>query len=186
MEAPRWRLINAHYLKIKTFPDGTPCEWEYKEADRTTGRQARKLFAVPALLNPLDQADCNYPGELIVAHAVEGVRNLRPDYIFEGDPTPEMEPLNEEAEAISDSMKHKWAHPIDSLPANGGMSPQEQLFMQNMMTEFAKQIGASMPAANTSVPSDEVTELKERLARLEALLAAGGAAKSIETPTLRR
>lgn len=183
MEAPRWRLVNAHYLSIDEFPDGTKVEWEHKETARETGRTVRKLFKVPALLDPKDPSDCNYPGEVIVAHAVEGCHNLRQDYIFAGEPTPEMEPLNAEAQAISDSLQSKWQHPIDTLPVNGGMSSAEQAFMQNMMTEFAKQIGAALPQANTTVADSEKEELKERLARLEALIAAQNKAPE---PTSRR
>jgi hypothetical protein len=44
--------------------------------------------------------------------------------------------------------------------------------MEKMMEGFAKQVGASLPTANAAVPSGEVVELKERLAKLEAMLAA--------------
>src|SRR5580704_3501087 len=113
-EAPRWRLTNPHYLKVFALPDGTRCEWEHKETSRETGRSVRKLYPVPILLNPSDPADCNYPGEIIVAH--EGDHNLTQDIIFEGPPTQEMEPLNDAAQAISDSMRDRWLHPIDTLP----------------------------------------------------------------------
>ena len=172
MEAPRWSLRNAHYIKVQELPDGTRVEWEHKETARETGRTVRKLFAVPMLLDPKEPADCNYPGEVIVAHAVEGCHNLRADYIFLGEPTPEMEPLNDEARAISDSLQKKWQHPIDTLPVNGGMSSQEMVFMQNMMTEFVKQVGAALPQGNASVPDPEKEEMKERLAKLEAFIAA--------------
>lgn len=176
-EAPRWRLINAHYLKVAELPDGTRVEWEHKEISRETDRAARKLYAVPILLNPNDPADCNYPGELIVAHAIDGASNLRQDIVFIGDPTPEMEPLNDAAQAITDALRPKWEHPIDTLPVNGGMNSQEMAFMQSMMTEFAKQIGAVLPTANAPVPNEDVGELKERLAKLEALIAAQNTSK---------
>lgn len=170
-EAPRWRLINAHYLKVAELPDGTKVEWEHRETSRESGRTVRKLFQVPILLDPRDGADCNYPGEIIVAHAVEGAHNLRQDIIFVGEPTPEMEPLNEAAQAINDSLQAKWTHPIDTLPTNGGMNPGERAFMEGMMSEFAKEIGKALPKANLAVPDNEVGELKDRLAKLEALLA---------------
>jgi len=183
--APRWRLVNPHYLKVIEFPDGTKVEWEHKETSRENGRTLRKLYPVPALLDPRDPSDCNYPGELIVAHAVEGARNELKDIIFQGEPTPEMEPLNDEAEAISKSLQTKWAHPIDTLPVNGGMNDAERVFMQNMMTEFAKQIGTALPQANLAVPNAEVDQLKERLAKLEALLAAQAKSASSEVPGRR-
>lgn len=171
MECPRWRLNSAHYLNVPTLPDGTRVEWEHKETARETGRTVRKLFLVPILLNPNDPADCNHPGELIVCHDVDGARMTRGDYIFLGDPTPEMEPLNDEAEAITAALRSKWDHPIDSLPANGGMTPAEQVFMQNMMAEFAKQVGAAVQQPNTTVSRESYDELKDRLAKLEALIA---------------
>jgi hypothetical protein len=169
-EAPRWRLITGHYLQVPELPDGTKVEWEHKETNRANGRSVRKLYEVPILLDPNDPADHNYPGEIIVAHAGEGLRNDRNDYIFVGDPTPDMEALNDAAEEISLSLKEKWAHPINSLPANGGMNEAESAFMAKMMEAFAKV--TTPPQVNTAVESKEMAELKERLAKLEALLAA--------------
>jgi hypothetical protein len=125
------------------------------------------------LLDPRDPADFNHPGEIIVAvDAGANGRNDPRDYIFDGKPTPEMEPLNEAAQAITDAARSKWDHPINSLPINGSMSTQEQAFMQNMMTEFAKTIGAALPQGNTIIANDETAELKERIAKLEALILA--------------
>src|SRR6266705_1767114 len=104
----RWRLRTGHYLNVP----GT--EWEYKETDRTTGKTGRKVFAVPMLLDPNDPADHNYPGEIIVASAED--RAFPRDIIFLGDPTPDMEPIDDEAEAISEALASKWVHPIESLP----------------------------------------------------------------------
>lgn len=170
-EAPRWRLTNPHYLKVFELPDGTRCEWEHKETARETGRTVRKLFPVPILLNPSDPNDQNYreTGECIVANEVEGASNLQRDIIFEGKPTPEMEPLNDAAQAISDSMRAKWDHPIDSLPVNGGMTPQESVFMQQMMEAFAR--AAPPPAQPTAITQAQFDELKGQIATLQAALA---------------
>ncbi len=167
-EAPRWRLTNPHYLKVFELPDGTRCEWEHKETARETGRTVRKLYAVPILLNPSDSADCNYPGEIIVAHA--GESNLRQDIIFEGPPTQEMEPLNEAAQALSDSMRDKWLHPIDTLPANGGMNAAESAFMAKMMAAFERIAPPS--ATPTAINQAQFDELKAQVAALQAALAA--------------
>lgn len=165
-EAPRWSLRNAHYINVEQLLDGTKIEWEHKETARESGRTVRKLFAVPMLLDPKEPADCNYPGEVIVAQRVDGIRNQPRDYVFSGEPTPEMEPLNDEAQAISDSLQPKWQHPIDTLPANGGMNEREMAFFENLMKNF----GAAAQAQ--PVPTNEVVELRERLAKLEAVLAA--------------
>lgn len=164
-EAPRWRLTNPHYLNVFELPDGTRCEWEHKETARETGRTVRKLYKVPILLNPNDAADCNYPGEIIVAHQVEGVSNLHQDILFEGQPTPEMEPLNEAAQAITDGLRHKWDHPIESLPSNGGMTGAESAFMAKMMEVFER---VSPPAANQSVSQEQYDALLARVAAMES------------------
>lgn len=163
MEAPRWRLTNPHYLNVRELPDGTRIEWEHKETARETGRTVRKLYAVPMYLDPKDPTVFNHPGEIIVAHAVEGARNDPRDYIFESPPTQEMEPLNEAAEAITDSLRDRWANPVDSLPANGGMNEAEAAFMQRMSAMFEK---IAPPAPATS----ELAELKAKIAALEALI----------------
>lgn len=105
----RWRLMSAHYLNVP----GT--EYEHREVSRETGKQAVKRYPVPLFLNPNDPADCNYPGEIIVA---DKANRLHPkDLVFVGPPTPEMEPLDEEAEKISAKHREKWdKHPIESLP----------------------------------------------------------------------
>lgn len=169
-EAPRWSLRNAHYLKVIELPDGTKVEWEHKETSRESGRTVRKLFPVPMLLDTRDPSDCNYPGEIIVTRETEGCHCLAQDIVFLGDPTPEMEPLNSAAEEISRGLRAKWEHPIETLPANGGMSSAEQAFMESMMTQFAKQLGEALPKTNIAVPDTEKEELKARLARLEALM----------------
>lgn len=162
-ECPRWRLVEPHYIRVPTLPDGTRIEWEHRETARESGRTLRKLYAVPMHLDPKDPADYNHPGEIVVCHDVEGASMVRGDYIFEGDPTPGMEPLNAAAEALTAARRELWEHPINSLPANGGMSTDEAAFMQRMMEAFAK---AAPPAA--TVPKSEYDALLERLAALEA------------------
>ena len=173
-EAPRWRLTEAHHLAIAVLPDGTKVEWEHKETSRESGRAVRKLYQVPMFLEPKDAADHNYPGEIIVAH--EGPGTLRNDYIFRGPPTPGMEPLNEAAQELSDEWRHKWDNPIESLPANGGMTGAESAFMAKMMEAFER---IAPPRANVAAAPDQVAELTERLARLEALLAAKGGERRV-------
>lgn len=175
MEAPRWRLTAEHHLNVAELPDGTRVEWEHKETARETGRTVRKLYPVPMYLNPKDPSDHNYPGEIIVAHKVEGCHNLRQDYIFNSPPTPEMEPLNDEAEAITEVWKQRWNNPIESLPANGGMTGAETVFMAKMMEAFER---IAPPRASVeAAPTSEVIELRERLARLEAMIMSQATAK---------
>jgi len=165
----RWRLINGHYLNV--LIDGEPAEWEYKEVDRTTGKQARKIFPVPMLMDPNDPADHNYPGEIIVCYKGSGERK---DIVFIGDPTPEMEPLDEEAEAISASLRQKWEHPIESLPST--MSDGESAFMAKLM-EAMSQV---KPVANASVSIEQYNELKALVEDLKAQLATSKPSSPVE------
>lgn len=166
-EAPRWRLMSAHYLNVPELPDGTQVEWEHKETNMANGRSVRKLFHVPILLNPGDGADHNYPGEIIVAQATESARVPAKDYIFLGDPTPDMEPVNEEAEAITARLRQKWDHPIDGLATSGNLNPQEEVFFKNMMAAFTGAV-QQIQQPNTSVPREAYDELLARVAKLEA------------------
>lgn len=186
-EAPRWRLMAPHYLNVAQYPDGTKIEWEHKETNALNGRAVRKLFVVPLMLDPENPGDYNYPGEIIVAQEVEGARIPPQDYIFTGAPTRDMEPLNDAAQAITDQHRARWVHPIDTLPANGGMNEQEMAFMQNMMAAFAKQVGAASTVTmdNTTVPREHYDELKDRLTKLEALIAAQGNPKPPIAPERR-
>ena len=56
----RWRLTQKHYLNIPGS------EWEYSETDRTSGRQARHRYVVPALLDPDSPNDRNREGDVVV------------------------------------------------------------------------------------------------------------------------
>jgi len=112
----RWRLAAAHYLMTGDT------KWEYSEVDRVTGRPKRVQFDVPRHLNPEDPGDWNYvyskdgfgkadSGEIIVAQGEHEPR----DIIFQGDPTPDMVPLDDEAKAISAKFADRWKHPIEDL-----------------------------------------------------------------------
>lgn len=154
----RWRLQAAHYLNVP----GT--EWEYKEVDRNTGKQGRKVYIVPMYLHPENPLDHNHPGEIIVAQG----KNPNPkDIIFIGEPTPDMEPIDDEAQAITDQCKPKWQHPIDSLPANGDYSA-------SLLSKLERQLDAAsknQPTQKTVVkgidPSDFV-KLQEQVVALMA------------------
>jgi len=152
----RWRLTAPHYLVVP----GT--YYEHKEVDRETGRQATKRFDVPRLVNPSDPSDCNRDGDCIVAHA--GSEEGRYDIVFEGSPTPEMEPLDAEAEKLTAEFQLKWQHPVDSLPANGGADAGT--FMQELKAIMAGlQPSTPLPQGPSA---EEYEALKARLAALEA------------------
>lgn len=156
----RWRLTQPHYLNV---PDN---EWEYKEQDPTTGREMRHRFPVPRLLNPDDPSDFNYREDRMVVVATARSPNFPRDYIFSGPPTPDMEPMDDEARAISDSFADKWRHPMDSLPGIGD-------FSQSLIAMFEKQM-AQLPTAPLQTQSmagvsrEEFEAMKEQMAQLMA------------------
>lgn len=142
----RWYLTAPHYLKVP----GT--EWQYMETDRASGRQKVKKFAVPLHLDPNDPGDCNYKTGIpnaakqyskdlatdlpfcVVAYDNEHAQG--PDILFEGYPTPDMVPLDDEAAALTEQMKPQWVHPINDLPLQGGSQTYTESILNNLMSEM--------------------------------------------------
>lgn len=174
----RWRLMTPHYLNIIDPDSGEPTEWVYAETDRTTGKARRKVYHVPQLLDPKDPTQLNFGDDIVVCQEGKGEPK---DITFFGEPTPDMEPMDEEAETISASLQHKWTHPIDTLPINGGMNEKEQAFMEQMMKAFA---GAVPQQANTSVTQAQYDELKREMEALKAAMAGNSSASPL--PAERR
>lgn len=144
----RWRLAAAHYINTNDTV------WEYSEVDRITGRPKRTQFPVPRLLNPEDPGDWNYiyskdgfgkpdTGEIIVAQGAHEPK----DYIFEGDITPDMVPLDDEAKKISAASAHKWKYAAEKL--NG-------TYADEMMKDLSEQIDE---VRAKSAPAEGMTEL---------------------------
>lgn len=158
----RWLLKQDHYLNVP----GT--QWEYEETSRESGKRKREVLPVPLLIELKDPDFQNADGDVIVCYEGTGEREGRPrgDIVFVGQPTPDMEPLDDEAQAITDSLRPRWEHPIDTLPANGGMNEREQVFMAQMMEAFAKVNGAAAP--NTGVSPEAFAKLQEQVAALIA------------------
>jgi hypothetical protein len=158
----RWKLMEAHYLSVP----GT--EWEYKEANRETGRTARKIYEVPLYLDPKDSADWNdRVNELVVVSNKFDPAHPR-DHVFVGPPTPNMEPLDDEAQAISDKESTKWIHPIESL---------NMTYSESRLTEFEREIAMAIagkmedkrPAPSLSlgdVSRDDFEKLQQQVSLL--------------------
>lgn len=164
----RWRLKSAHYLMI---PGG---EWEYKETSQETGKQVRRVFPVPTYLHPDDPGDHNYPGEIIVTNG--GTRQPR-DLEFSGPPTPEMDPLDDEAKAQSAEQEKRYKVPFDTF----NVSDYNQSLLDGFQRQIAElAVGAATTPVNTPVkgvdPNDfaklqeQVAALMARNAELEATL----------------
>lgn len=119
----RWKLTESHYLLVPEH------YWEQMETDRDTGKQKRKKYPVPTHLNPKDPSDWTHrtgldvsrggsvhaDGDIVVSWAKgytferdDGVKftckvesDDKRDHIFVGSPTPGMDPVDDEAKAIS-------------------------------------------------------------------------------------
>jgi hypothetical protein len=158
-----WKLLQPHYLSVP----GT--EWEYKEQAQGAKRQARKVFEVPLYLDPNDPGDQNYNGMVVVAS--EETKAYPQAYIFRGPPTPEMEPMDEAAAALSEEMKAKWVHPIEGL--------SDEDYSQSILRSFEREIAsiranqpASPPAISANmVPKEDFDLLRKQVEELTAQLA---------------
>lgn len=127
-------------------------------------------------LDPSDPSDHNYisgrgpdgapiEGQIIVTQVVEGSPSRYPaDIIFEGEPTPEMEPLNDAAEAITTTLRKKWErNPIDMIAGD---------FSQSLIRHFEEQMnglvhsGIATPNVPVKGSLDEIATLKSQVQQL--------------------
>jgi hypothetical protein len=139
MKMARWKLTDGHYLNVPGI------EWEYKESDRETGRSARKVYNVPLYLNPKNREDWNYPqDEAIIVTDKEDRAHPR-DILFVGPPTPDMEALDDEAQAISQKYidSGAWKHPIEAL---------NMTYSQSILSEFEMQIAQHLAGVAKQQP----------------------------------
>ena len=170
----RWRLTAKHYINATRHGERT--QWMREETNRDTGRVNRMLFDVPVYLDPDDPRDQNYPGEIIVAYE----KGAQPrDLILSGEPTPDMEPVDEEAQKISDATRPKWKHPIDSLSPTGGNYSEALLtLLTKQLEEAARKSGAPARASGAideaafKKMQEDMKALMESNAKLQAQLGA--------------
>lgn len=168
----RWRLTAAHYLNVL----GT--KYRYVEVDRDTGEQNEATFDVPRLLDPKDPKAARSAGECIVAYA--GSQQPR-DWVFSGPPTPDMEPLDDEAAAISDEHRPNWIHPIDNLPDGMEYGAAIMKGLEAQIDRLIKHGGGGVSPGTVGVSQDkfdalaaQVQSLIEQNAALQERLAAQG------------
>lgn len=156
----RWRLTSAHYLNVP----GT--EWEHKETSRETGKQIRKVYQVPRHLDPKAPEDWNFrsspyeDGDIIVCHVGKGQPK---DIEFVGDPTADMEPLDEEARILSSRIPQK-------KPEYAHLSLGEGT-LEGLMKELAQAIATGQPAQSVSLngaDKKEIDDLKDMVKQLMA------------------
>ena len=127
----RWKLGTSMYLNTVK-----PVKWRYQETDRSTGENLEKEFIVPRLLDINDprcwtnrlvaganvgggSTNIGAEGEIIVCQPGKGQPG---DIEFLGDPTPDMIPMDEEAEGISGGFADHWAWKPDTVEPNYSQS----------------------------------------------------------------
>ena len=172
----RWRLTAPHYLQTRGI------EYEYRETDTETGMQARKTYAVPILLDPNVPGNSHRPPnhgktDYIVCHEGKG---LPRDIILVGDPTPDMEPLDDEARAISESFADRWKHPIDSI-GNEDYGAVISRSLEAQITELMRRAGGAVSSFGPTM--DQFAALQEQVA---ALMARNAELESAQPKSIRR
>lgn len=170
----RWKLVASHYLTI----EGT--SWESVEVDQMTGKQVRKRYPVPLQLDVADPTLWNdnivrnprgevLGGDIVVAY--KDREHLANDYLFTGDPTPDMFPLDDEAKAISLSLEAEWK-----------MAPDEELPYGRRLVDRVQEEQAAIEAKESTVKieglSDILQSMNAMMQQNAALIATLTSAKS--------
>lgn len=156
----RWQLKEKHTLNVKGI------EWEQVETVQETGEQLRHRFAVPLYLDPDDSGILKRWGQGGALIVSDGVNSQSRDIVFVGPPTPAMEPLDDEAQAITNAERPKWTHPIESLPGQG--------FGDALLIQFTKQLAEVMnnrPVAPQPVAGVSIEDFVELQKQVGALMA---------------
>ena len=157
----RWKLTEAHYLKVP----GTA--WEYNSIDRRTGRPKREVFSVPLQLDPKSiddlskhgQPDPGFPSRdiedyIIVVTDVVGGVNQR-DVVFEGKPTPGMLPLDDEAKAISAECSKGLWKPTPGVDDDS----QRESFANKVIDDLMGQMNTLKEEVRTAPAIEGMSEL---------------------------
>jgi hypothetical protein len=146
----RFKLKAAHYLNVEdTF-------WERVEINLQTGKQARQRVPVPMYFNP------EWDGDVFIA--LKGTKAHPGDYIFTGHITPDMEPLDDEAQELQANYLRSYSgeHPIESLPGTLG---------ESLIQRFTEQLERIQPVTG-SVEIDSLKALVAEQGRQIAALTA--------------
>lgn len=158
----RWRLTASHYLHLQ---DET--KWEYTEVDRSNGRMKRTQFTVPCFLDINDptywtEKTFGMDGKPIEGSIIlcDGNNPGKGDLIYRGKPTPDMFPLDEDAEKITARYREMWNMAQDAEPGS---------FAQNLIDNFQRQL--SEIQANVKPQSADIPGLADFMASMTAIMA---------------
>lgn len=150
----RWKINVGHYLHGH-MPGEERNEWMREETNRDTGRVARKFMKVPVYIDPKDPSCCNRDGDCIVCHEGRGTDR---DIVFEGNPTPDMMPIDEEAVELSKKFAGDYTKAENT---EGGMS---QVMLQQLEGVLANTMKNAVSTKN--VPDDVLAQMNKRLEEL--------------------
>lgn len=151
----RWKLIAPHYLTV----EGT--SWEQIEVDQMTGKQIRKRYPVPMHLDHTDATLWNdniirnprgevLGGDIVVAYR-DKEHNAN-DYLFTGDPTPDMFPLDDEAKEISAGYESVWK-----------ATPDEDVAYGKRIVDRVQEEQAAMEAKASTVKIEGLPEILQQM-----------------------
>jgi hypothetical protein len=155
----RWLLKEPHYL------NSPRTNWRYTEIDQD-GEAQEHNFPVPRLMDPKDPRHWTNKADQTIVVCYEGKGNPG-DRIFTGPPTPGMEPLDEEAQAISAQYSGSWVHPIDTLPGNGQSYADGLLkALTDQLTAIGNTKSPSSMLPNQAIKAEDFAKLQEQVAEL--------------------
>lgn len=162
----RWKILTSMYLNTVDS-----AEWEYIEANRTTGKPMRKKFNVPRLIDPRAPGDWTHKwgfkddadGECVLCQPGKGEAN---DIEFLGDPTPDMIPLDDEARAISAGFAERWRYKPE-----GSAITYSQALVDEFESEMADTQSKPAPPVQIEGLADLVAVMAQQAEATQAILA---------------
>jgi hypothetical protein len=164
----RWKLTAKHYLQALQF--GQPSEWQREEINVQTGRAFRKTYPVPMFIDPDDPFCINrHVGYCVVA--TEGSDQPGDLIVSNFKPTPDMEPLDDEARQLSEAERPNWINPIDGLSPMMGED-----FANQLLAALQQQMNKTSISPGQAGVNSEVSNLSTLVAaqqrQIDQLLAA--------------
>lgn len=179
-----WKLSQPHYLNILD-ETGEHTKYEHKEQLQGAKKATRVMFNVPCLLDPRDASDHNFQGMILVRHGESRMYPMAHE--FRGPPTPDMDPMDEEAEKITEATRPTWSNPIENI-GDGGYAAGIEAMFARQLGELVNKLGVPtgpIPVPEGSVSKAEFDDLKAQNALMMEQLATL-MAQQVEQPGARR
>src|SRR5713226_7272223 len=173
----RWKLTAKHYLEALQF--GQPSEWQREEINVQTGRAFRKTYPVPMFIDPDDPFCINRTTGFCVI-AMEGSAQPGDLECKNFKPTPDMEPLDEEARQLSEVERPHWINPIDGLSPTMGEDFANQLLAALQQQMNKTQVGSTGSNAEVSNLSALVAAQQKQIESLIHALSGKGKDAEVE------